>query len=65
MKAGLNKAKMLKNDILACPEAEFFDVVGRNVLEEFSSLLFTVTSTTDFTPLPHPPPEQKWVETGL
>jgi hypothetical protein len=34
------------------PEAEFLDVIGT---KEFSSLLFTVTSSTctDFNPLPH------------
>jgi hypothetical protein len=59
----------------------FLDVIGTKVLrasflvigtlgqksEEFSSLLFTVTSTNEFySPFPpHPPPaDQKWFETG-
>ncbi len=33
------------------PETEFLDVIGPKI--EFSSLLFAITSTTDFTPLPH------------
>jgi hypothetical protein len=33
-------------------EAKFLDVIGTKKSHEFSSLLFTVTSTTDFTPLP-------------
>jgi hypothetical protein len=41
------------------PEAEFLDVIGTKL---FSSLLFTVTSTMDFTPLPH---LSKCFETGL
>jgi hypothetical protein len=44
------------------PEAEFLDVIGTKI-QEFSSLLFTVTSTNGF---PHLPlREQKWVKTGL
>jgi hypothetical protein len=35
--------------------------LGQKSKEFFSSLLFTVTTTTDFTP--HP--EQKWFKTGL
>jgi hypothetical protein len=35
-----------------CPEAEFLDVIGQKS-SEFFSLLFTVTSTSDFIPLHH------------
>ncbi len=38
--------------LVASPEAEFLDVIGIKILR-VSSLLFTVTSTKDFTPLPH------------
>jgi hypothetical protein len=42
-------------------------IIGRNWDKslEFSSLQFTVTSTTGFYPPPPPPPEQKWLEIGL
>jgi hypothetical protein len=47
-------------ELVAFPEAEFLDVIGEKIV--FLLAIHQSPLLTDFTPLPPPPLEQKWLK---